>query len=137
MNALKPICSRRLQSRMAVHMAPLWLTNATDPGRATVCAKVAFKPLTGHITPRQLGPTIRILAGRAAARISRSSSRPRRPASRNPAEMTTAPWTPASAHSSITPGTVSAGVTITASSASFRQASHTGVSLDSQNTALC
>ena len=33
-NALKPTFSRKLQSRTAVHSAPLWLMNATLPGRA-------------------------------------------------------------------------------------------------------
>ena len=116
MNALNPICSRRLQSRIAVHMAPLWLISATVPGRAMVCAKVAFSPVTGHITPKQFGPMMRIRVGRAAERTCRSSSNPRWPASRNPAEIITAPLTPACAHSSIIPGTVSAGVMITASS---------------------
>ena len=32
------------QSSTAVQSAPLWLMNARLPGRATVCAKVAFKP---------------------------------------------------------------------------------------------
>ena len=46
-NALKPTFSRRLQSSTAVHSAPLWLMKATFPGRAMVCAKVAFSPLDG------------------------------------------------------------------------------------------
>src|ERR1039458_8112591 len=62
MNALKPTISFRLQSRTAVQSAPLWLMKPTDPGRATVVAKVAFIPESGLITPRQFGPMIRILA---------------------------------------------------------------------------
>ena len=34
--ALNPTCSRKLQSRMAVSNAPLWLTKATLPSRANV-----------------------------------------------------------------------------------------------------
>ena len=45
--ALKPTFSRKLQSSTAVHSAPLWLMKATLPGRATVCAKVAFSPRIG------------------------------------------------------------------------------------------
>src|ERR1039458_3017093 len=60
-NPLKPTFSRRLQSSTAVQRAPLWLMKATFPGRATVWAKVALKPRTGFITPRQLGPIRRIL----------------------------------------------------------------------------
>jgi hypothetical protein len=41
-------------------MAPLWLKNATLPGRAIKLAKVAFSPNTGFITPKQLGPITRI-----------------------------------------------------------------------------
>ena len=43
--ALKPTFSRKLQSSTAVHRAPLWLMKATLPGRATLWAKVAFRPL--------------------------------------------------------------------------------------------
>ena len=61
--ALKPTISLRLQSSTAVHSAPLWLMKPTEPGRAMVVAKVAFRPESGLITPRQLGPTTRMLAG--------------------------------------------------------------------------
>jgi hypothetical protein len=33
-NALNPTCSAKLQSKIAVQSAPLWLRNATRPGRA-------------------------------------------------------------------------------------------------------
>ena len=60
--ALKPTISLRLQSRTAVHSAPLWLMKPTMPGRAMAVAKVAFRPESGLITPRQLGPMMRMLA---------------------------------------------------------------------------
>ena len=34
----------------------LRLGHDLEPGRATVCANVAFSPRTGFITPRQFGP---------------------------------------------------------------------------------
>ena len=115
-NALKPTCSRRLQSRIAVQIAPLWLTSATLPGRAIVVAKVAFNPARGLITPRQLGPMMRMRPRLASSSTWRSSSAPALPASLKPAEMMIAPFTPAATHSRTTPGTVLAGVTITARS---------------------
>ena len=113
-NALKPTISRRLQSRIAVHNAPLWLRNPMEPGRAMAAAKVAFSPASGAIRPKQFGPMMRMEP--RAARISRSSSTPRGPASLKPAEIMIAAGTFAAAHSATTPGTVSAGVTITARS---------------------
>ena len=53
--ALKPTPSRKLQSRMAVHSAPLWLRKATLPLRAMLAAKVALSARCGSITPRQDG----------------------------------------------------------------------------------
>ena len=58
-NMLKPTISFCAQSRIAVQSAPLWLMKATFPGRAMVEAKVAFSPVIGFITPRQLGPITR------------------------------------------------------------------------------
>ena len=46
-NALKPTISRWLQSRMAVHRAPLWLMKPRCPRRAMELAKVAFTPYAG------------------------------------------------------------------------------------------
>ena len=46
--ALKPTFSFKLQSRMAVQRAPLWLMKPTLPGRAMAAAKVAFKFAAGH-----------------------------------------------------------------------------------------
>ena len=110
--ALKPTFSRKLQSRTAVHSAPLWLMNATLPGRATRCAKVAFSPRTGFITPRQFGPISRILP-RIVRAICRSSSWPCSPCSLKPAEMTMPAGMPSSTDSAMRSGTVSAGVVTT------------------------
>ena len=105
-NALKPTFSRRLQSRIAVHNAPLWLMNPTLPGSAMLAAKVALRPTCGRITPRQFGPMIRILPRRACARTCFSSSTPASPHSLKPAEIMIAPLAPASTHSPMMPGTV-------------------------------
>ncbi len=58
--ALKPARSARLQSRIAVNSAPLWLRNATLPGNAMSCANVALSPISGFIRPRQFGPINRV-----------------------------------------------------------------------------
>ena len=114
--ALNPTSSPRLQSRIAVRRAPDWLTKPTRPGFAIPAANVALKPLMGLMTPRQLGPTIRMPDSRARARIRRSSATPSGPISLNPAEMTMAEWIPSRAHSSMRSGTPGAGVTMTARS---------------------
>src|SRR5579871_2764400 len=116
MNALKPTISFRLQSSTAVHSAPLWLMKPTEPGRAMVVANVAFKPVSGHITPRQFGPITRILAARASSSTCCSSAAPAGPTSLKPAEITTAPRTPVSPHSRMMPGIDGGGVTTTARS---------------------
>ncbi len=59
---------------------------------------------------------IRIRPRRASSSTSCSSLAPSGPVSLKPAEMMIAPFTPASTHSLITPGTVGAGVTTTARS---------------------
>ena len=66
-NELKPTCSRKLQSKMAVQRAPLWLMNPTFPGNAMPRAKVALSPVRGLMTPRQLGPMMRMLPRLASA----------------------------------------------------------------------
>ena len=116
MKALKPTISLRLQSRTAVHSAPLWLMKPTEPGRAMVVAKVAFRPESGLITPRQLGPMTRMPAACASSSSCRSRAAPSGPISLKPAEMTTAPRTPFSPHSRMMPGMEGGGVTMTARS---------------------
>ncbi len=96
--------------------APLWLRKPTLPGRAIAPANVAFRPVSGFVTPRQFGPMTRIRPRRACSRIWRSSAAPSGPISLKPAEMMMAPLTPASAHSPMMSGTVGAGVTMTARS---------------------
>jgi hypothetical protein len=115
-NPLKPTFSWKLQSRIAVQSAPLWLMKATFPGRAMEAAKVALKPSAGDITPRQLGPMMRMPPRCASARISCSIAAPPGPVSLKPAEMMMADGTPFAVHSRITPGTHAAGVTMTARS---------------------
>ncbi len=99
-------------------MSPLWLRKPTEPVRAMPEAKVAFTPEGGTITPRQLGPMIRIPALRAFSSNCFSSSLPSSPASLNPAEITTAALMPTCPHSSIRPGMNFEGVTRTARSTS-------------------
>ncbi len=115
-NALKPTSSLKLQSRTAVHSAPLWLMKPTEPGRAMPRAKVAFSPVGGLITPRQLGPMIRTPPLRASSSNWRSSCAPCGPSSLKPAEMTIAALTPFSPHSRMTLGITCAGVMMTARS---------------------
>jgi hypothetical protein len=129
MKALKPTDSPKLQSRTAVQRAPLWLMNATLPGRAIAPAKVALSPDSGLITPRQFGPITRILPRPASSRSCRSSAAPSAPTSLNPAEMTIAAGTPASTHSRMTPGAAGAGVTTTASSTRSGKAATLGYAL--------
>ena len=113
---LKPTFSRRLQSRMAVMSAPLWPTKATRPRPAIVDANVAFRPDTGLMTPRQLGPMRRMSWARACSTSARSSAAPSGPTSLNPAEMTMTFRQPARPHSATRSGIVAGGVTMTASS---------------------
>ena len=105
----------RAQSRMAVQMAPDWLKRAIRPGLAIDEAKLAFRPVGGLMIPRQFGPTMRILP-RAMSRIRFSSARPSAPSSEKPAEMMIAARMSLSTHCSIIPGTVDAGVAMTARS---------------------
>src|SRR6476619_3244429 len=104
-NAETPTFSFIDQSRIAVHKAPDWLINATDPGFARFAAKVAFNPFRGFMKPRQLGPRIRIPVRVAMSITCFSNAMPGGPSSLNPAEITIAAGTPASAHSWISPGT--------------------------------
>ncbi len=116
-NALKPTFSFKLQSRIAVQSAPLWLMNPTLPGRAMSAAKVAFNFEPGTITPRQFGPTMRMPALFASSKTWRSSSTPTGPISLKPAEIMMTPFTPAVPQSLTMPGTVAGGVMMTARSA--------------------
>ena len=68
---------------------------ARRPAGTMALAKLALRPPTGFMTPRQLGPMRRILPLMIAA-IWRSSALPVSPTSLKPAEMTMAEGTPAS-----------------------------------------
>src|ERR671911_350097 len=114
--AEKPTFSMKLLSRMAVMSAPLWLRNPTFPGRAMPEAKVALRPVSGFITPRQLGPMMRMRPCCASSRTCLSSSAPSGPVSLKPAEMMIAPPTPDSTHSWMISGTAGAGAAMTARS---------------------
>ena len=103
------------QSMTEVSMAPDWLTSAMSPARGIRWAKLALIPAAGEIRPRQFGPTIRMRWGRAASstcwrRVAPSTVSPR------PAEMTMAAQQPRSPSAAMMPGTVRAGVAITARS---------------------
>ena len=132
-NALKPTISFRLQSSTAVHSAPLWLMKPTEPGRAMVVAKVAFRPESGLITPRQLGPITRMSAACASSSTCRSSAAPSGPISLKPAEITMAPRTPFSPHSRMMPGMEGGGVTTTARSTCSGHREMARVSLHAQH----
>jgi hypothetical protein len=54
--ALNPTFSRKLQSKMDVQSAPLWLINPTLPERAMALEKVALSPEWGFIKPKQFMP---------------------------------------------------------------------------------
>jgi hypothetical protein len=107
---LKPKFRFGERSRMAVQMAPLWEMKASFPRWGIRAANVPFKPIPGQITPRQLGPMTRSPPALASFLILSSIALPCSPASLPPAEMTTAPPTPAAAHSRTISGTVSIGV---------------------------
>ena len=112
--------------------APLWLMKPTLPGRAMSAAKVAFNLAAGTMTPRQLGPTMRMPALRASSRTWRSSSTPGAPISLNPAEMMMTPLTPLTPQSLTMAGTVAGGVMMTANPA-WRGREDAGIGLDAQD----
>jgi len=100
-----------------VHSAPDCETNATFPSAGCPAANVAFIPMRGTMIPRQLGPMILIPSNSAAAAFtSPSSAFPSAPVSRNPAERMMSPRIPCAPQSRTRPGTVVAGVQITARS---------------------
>ncbi len=96
--------------------APDCEISPSDPDRASPRANVAFNPMPGRMMPRQLGPSTRSPWRRAFSSSARSSAAPAGPVSEKPALTTTAARTPAAPHCSMIPGTVAAGVAITARS---------------------
>ncbi len=103
---------------IATPSAPLCEQSATEPGGGMRGAKEAFSRTSGCVwmSPRQLGPTMRIPPRRTASISSACRVSPSPPTSAKPAVMTTSARTPASAHSSTTPGTTGAGTARTARS---------------------
>ena len=91
---------------------------ARPPGGGTDPLKVASREMSGRllISPRQFGPTIRMLRRRARSSIARCIAAPSSPSSSKPEEMTTAAGMPASAASSRVASTRVAGTATTARS---------------------
>ena len=85
----------------------------------------------GTMIPRQFGPITRIVPRRTS--IYFSNDTPTLPHSLKPTEITTAPATPALAHSPMTSGTVVAGVATIARSTGLRHAVDGRVSSDTEH----
>ena len=115
---MKPTPRSWATFRIATPSAPDWLTKPSEPGRAGVGAKVAFRLKAGSvlITPMQLGPIMRTPARRTVSRSNRSWRAPSSPVSEKPAVITTRPRTPRAMHSSTTPWTSGRGTRMTARS---------------------
>ena len=118
MNAWTPSPSSRATSSRAIPTPPDWEATARPPGGGTVRENVALRRMAGSldITPRQFGPTRRMLFSRATRSISRCISAPSGPSSPSPDEMTTTAETPASAASSTAARTRAAGTAMIARS---------------------
>ena len=99
------------QSSTAVTSAPDCDTKAMWPGSASVCAKLAFSPMCGLSSPRQLGPSSRSTRGRAASSMAFFC------VAVSPAVITMAALVPRSPSSAISCGTLAGGVHTMASSA--------------------
>ena len=104
------------QSRIAVHKAPDCDTKARLPILALPWLNVALRPISGRITPKQLGPIKRMLWRLAFSSTARSSFIPAAPASPNPAVIMTAAFTLCLPHSSMISGTDCGGVAMMAKS---------------------
>ncbi len=98
-----------LQSSTALQSAPLWLMNATLPGRAAVDAIRRVEPggRAHHAQGVRADDAKAAASGIGEDRASRAS--PSGPVSRNPLETMMAVGTPAATQSAITPGTAGAG----------------------------
>ena len=104
------------------------MTKPTWPAGGALGAKLALSLDSGAVsrTPRQFGPTSRMPASRQTPSSSRSSWAPFLPVSAKPADSTSTPRTPFSAHSPATSTTASAGTAITARSTSAGTAAMLG-----------
>ena len=96
-----------------MHRAPDCDMKAIEPIEGVPAANEAFIGTKGSITPRQLGPMIRMPYRRAMSSSSLSLLAPSSPASRNPALITTAPLAPFLPDSSRTVATNLLGTTMT------------------------
>ena len=105
------------QSSNAVVSAPDCEMNASLPANAEVWAKLALSPMPGTSRPTQLGPRMRSRCGRAASSMAcLKLGPPGMTAAERPALSTSAARVPRRPSSSMSPGTVGAGVQITARS---------------------
>ena len=99
---------------------PLCVTIAIGPGFSVFSCAVPPKPMRAlsfrFRMPRQLGPTMRTLALRAAATSFSCSDLPASPTSLNPPESTSANGMPALPHCSIAPSTCEADSAMSATS---------------------
>ncbi len=113
-----PRSSSRARSASTMPTPPDCVATARSPSGGRQPVKVAFSRTSEWllITPRQLGPTRRMLRSRASAASSRWSPAPSAPSSVNPELITTALGTPASAASATAPSTWAAGTAMIARS---------------------
>ena len=110
--ALKPTFSRRLQSKIAVQRATL--ADESDTARPRhACREGRIQACMRPHHAQAVRPDNLMPAQRANLMF---QLRPAAPHSLKPAEMITAPQTPAATHSAIIPGTIAAGVAMTARS---------------------
>ena len=114
--ACTPSPSSRARSSSAIPTPPDCEATARPPGGGTAGEKVAFSRTCGAMRPRQFGPRTRTVWRRAASSIDCVSETPSGPRASRPAEITIAALVPRAPRSSISFGTVGAGVQITARS---------------------
>jgi len=114
--------------RIPLPRAPLCETNAMLPTGGSDSLKVALSPTAGSVlnTPKQFGPTSERWCSRARSMTSASSAAPASPTSRNPDEMTIAPFAPARPSSSMVSATRGAGTITTPSSGASGSARRSG-----------
>ncbi len=118
MKLWKPMSSLMTQSRTAVPSAPLWEMKPILPPIGMTAAKLRLRGIEVLISPRQLGPWIRIPYFSAISKSFPSRTAPSCPVSLKPADMTTRALTPFIPHSSVTCSTLAAGIETTTRSTS-------------------
>ena len=112
---------------------------ARPPVGGTNGLKVALSRTSGwlDISPRQLGPTSRMLCSRAVRSISRWISRPSPPSSSKPEEMTTAEDAPAVAASRMVSSTRPAGTATTTRSTCHGTSPRRGYAVTPSTASAC